>query len=62
MIGDTGFDMAMAKAAGVHALGVTWGYHDHSRLLESGADKIIHAFSDLEEALIQILRFNGETV
>jgi phosphoglycolate phosphatase len=28
MIGDTSFDMAMARAAGVTAIGVAWGYHD----------------------------------
>jgi phosphoglycolate phosphatase len=27
MIGDTSFDMAMARAAGAHAIGVAWGYH-----------------------------------
>ena len=27
MIGDTSFDMAMARAAGVRAIGVAWGYH-----------------------------------
>ena len=28
MIGDTSFDMEMAAAAGVHGIGVSWGYHD----------------------------------
>lgn len=62
MIGDTGFDMAMAKAAGAHALGVTWGYHDHSRLRENGADRIISSYSDLDEALGEILKFDKETI
>ncbi|WP_428673610.1 HAD-IA family hydrolase [Roseibium sp.] len=62
MIGDTGFDMAMAKAAGVHALGVTWGYHDHARLAAEGADKIIHNFDELERALSNILKYDKETV
>ncbi|MEM9632351.1 MAG: HAD-IA family hydrolase [Pseudomonadota bacterium] len=62
MIGDTGFDMAMAKAAGAHALGVTWGYHDHSRLVEEGADKIIDTFDQLDSALVEILKMDGETV
>jgi phosphoglycolate phosphatase len=28
MIGDTSFDIAMARAPGVTAIGVTWGYHE----------------------------------
>jgi phosphoglycolate phosphatase len=40
MIGDTSFDMAMARAAGVTAIGVTWGYHDRHELLEAGAHHI----------------------
>ena len=27
MIGDTSYDMLMARNAGVHAIGVSWGYH-----------------------------------
>lgn len=40
MIGDTSFDMAMAKAAGAHAVGVAWGYHDVRDLAEAGADVV----------------------
>lgn len=32
MIGDTSYDMEMARAAGMLAIGVTWGYHDRARL------------------------------
>lgn len=32
MIGDTSFDMEMARAAGFHAIGVSWGYHDVEKL------------------------------
>ncbi|MGE5721744.1 MAG: HAD family hydrolase, partial [Sphingomonadales bacterium] len=38
MIGDTSYDMIMAKAAGVAAVGVGWGYHDAPDLLAAGAD------------------------
>lgn len=62
VIGDTGFDMAMAKAAGAHALGVTWGYHDRSRLAEGGADRIIGDSSELDTALMEILKFDKETI
>lgn len=47
VIGDTGFDMAMARAAGAAALGVAWGYHDADRLLEAGAQGIVSSHEDL---------------
>jgi phosphoglycolate phosphatase len=37
MIGDTSFDMMMARAAGVHAVGVVWGYHTPEELTAAGA-------------------------
>jgi phosphoglycolate phosphatase len=40
MIGDTSFDIGMAKAAGVLAIGVAWGYHDRDELLAEGADLV----------------------
>jgi len=40
MIGDTSYDMAMAKAAGVTAIGVAWGYHEPEELSAAGADFI----------------------
>jgi phosphoglycolate phosphatase len=40
MIGDTSFDMAMAKAAGARAIGVTWGYHDVRDLIAGGAEVV----------------------
>lgn len=41
MIGDTSFDMAMARAAGAHAVGVAWGYHTMHELLEAGAGHVV---------------------
>lgn len=52
MIGDTSFDMEMAKAAGLRAIGVSWGYHERAALAE--ADRIIDDFRALPEALNQI--------
>lgn len=40
MIGDTSFDMLMARSAGVRALGVGWGYHDVAALRDAGAHSI----------------------
>jgi phosphoglycolate phosphatase len=47
MIGDTSYDMMMAKQAGVTAIGVAWGYHDPQELLDAGADFIADAPSDI---------------
>ena len=49
MIGDTSYDMAMAKAAGVTAIGVTWGYHDRQELVDAGADYIAEHPSDVTQ-------------
>jgi phosphoglycolate phosphatase len=47
MIGDTSFDMMMARAAGAHALGVGWGYHDADELRSAGAHDVIERPHDL---------------
>ena len=51
MIGDTVFDMEMARAAGVRALGVGWGYHSAAALLAAGADLVATDFRELAQAL-----------
>jgi len=40
MIGDTSFDMMMARTANVRALGVGWGYHAADELLAAGAESV----------------------
>jgi len=47
MIGDTSYDMAMARAAGVRGVGVTWGYHDEALLHAAGAHAVVHRYADL---------------
>ena len=54
VIGDTSFDMEMARNAGAFAVGVTYGNHSEARLRESGAHVLIDAFSDLPAALAQL--------
>lgn len=49
MVGDTSFDLEMARAAGCRFIGVSWGYHDAARL--AGADAMIDDFAQLEAAL-----------
>jgi phosphoglycolate phosphatase len=47
MIGDTSYDIMMAKAAGVTAVGVAWGYHKREELLAAGADYIAEQPTDI---------------
>jgi len=51
MIGDTTYDMAMAHNAGVHAIGVDWGYHPTDELLGAGAQAIVSSFAELPAAV-----------
>jgi phosphoglycolate phosphatase len=51
MIGDTSFDMAMARSAGCRAIGVAWGYHAPDELLEAGAEAVAHTTHELEELI-----------
>lgn len=51
MIGDTSFDIVMARDAGVRALGVAWGYHTPEELREAGAENIAERPADLEALL-----------
>ncbi len=52
MIGDTGYDMEMARAAGCAAIGVTWGNHPEDRLRAAGAAHVITHFSELWQVLV----------
>lgn len=49
MVGDTTFDLAMARAAGVDALGVSYGAHDREVLLEEKPLACFDSFSEVME-------------
>jgi phosphoglycolate phosphatase len=51
MIGDTAFDMAMARAAGCRALGVAWGYHAPEEMIAAGAEAVAQTPAELEELI-----------
>jgi phosphoglycolate phosphatase len=51
MVGDTTFDVEMARAAGVGALGVAWGYHPVDELREAGAHAVIETGAHLPQAI-----------
>ena len=54
MIGDTSYDIDMARAAGTFAIGVSWGYHPADRL--DRAHAIVDDVLALPAALDQIWR------
>ncbi len=51
VIGDTVFDIEMARAAGASSLGVAWGYHPAADLRAAGAAAVIDDFGALAPAL-----------
>jgi phosphoglycolate phosphatase len=53
MIGDTAYDMQMARDAGVRAIGVEWGYHAPHELRAAGAEWVAPDPAALEEYLRQ---------
>ena len=52
MIGDTSYDMAMARAAGITAIGVTWGYHGADALRAAGA----HHLADHPLEILELMK------
>ncbi|MBJ6372959.1 HAD-IA family hydrolase [Sedimentitalea arenosa] len=52
MIGDTTYDMDMARAARVTGIGVSWGYHAPTAL--TAARRVIDRFDDLPGAIDEI--------
>ena len=40
-LGDTSVDVTCARRAGMHAVGVTWGFRERQELEEAGAEYII---------------------
>ncbi|GAA3996351.1 HAD-IA family hydrolase [Sphingomonas humi] len=55
VIGDTGWDMGMAKSAGCHAIGALWGYHDADELRAAGADTLARAPADVLDQAEQLV-------
>lgn len=52
MIGDTSFDMEMAKGAGMRSIGVNWGYHSAEKLQD--ATRLVDTFDQLQSALSEM--------
>ncbi|MHC8509730.1 MAG: HAD family hydrolase [Rhodospirillales bacterium] len=59
MVGDTTYDIEMARRAGTASAGVSWGYHPADELRTAGADFIIDEWAALTGVLDQ--RFGAGT-
>jgi len=55
MLGDTVHDMRMARAAGVKAIAVAWGYHEIADLREAGADVVVREFSEIDARIDELI-------
>lgn len=55
MIGDTTYDIQMARNAGTYAVGVAWGYHGVNDLWSAGAHAVIDDFAALPRALATLI-------
>jgi phosphoglycolate phosphatase len=50
-LGDTNTDMRTARAAGMFAVGVLWGFRDREELLETGAETLVATPADVLNSL-----------
>jgi phosphoglycolate phosphatase len=51
MVGDTTFDVLMARNAGTVAVGVSWGVHERDELVQAGAAHVVDEFHEILPAL-----------
>ena len=50
-IGDTTFDIEMARAAQLRSIGVGWGYHQPEQLMAAGAHRVAKAVDELRSCI-----------
>lgn len=55
VIGDTSYDMEMARAAGAAAVGVAWGYHEAKDLHRAGAMVVVEDCAALTRAVAEVM-------
>ncbi|KAA0681098.1 HAD-IA family hydrolase [Roseomonas genomospecies 6] len=55
VIGDTTYDIQMARNARVASVGVSWGYHAVAELEGAGADRIVHRGREVAGAVLALL-------
>ena len=54
LIGDTRYDMLMARAADARALGVGWGYHPPEELRRAGAQALAERFEEVPQRALDL--------
>lgn len=54
MIGDTVFDMEMARNADILPIGVAWGYHEADELRAAGAEAVVESFADVADTVARL--------
>ncbi|HEV7371894.1 HAD-IA family hydrolase [Arenibaculum sp.] len=59
VIGDTTYDMGMARSAAVGAVGVAWGYHEPEELAAAGAQAICRTCGEVPGAVRRLLQPMG---
>ncbi|MBI4705607.1 MAG: HAD family hydrolase [Deltaproteobacteria bacterium] len=52
LVGDSGVDMQTARAAGMRAVGVLWGYRDRAELVAGGAESVVASPAELAARLV----------
>jgi phosphoglycolate phosphatase len=55
MVGDTTYDMMMARSAGTLSVAVTWGYHGQAELEASGAHAVVEEFGGIAPAIHRLM-------
>ena len=55
LIGDTTFDIEMARNARTTAIGVSWGYHEPDDLMRAGAMHVIDSLAGLVPLLAELM-------
>ncbi|HYH39280.1 MAG TPA: HAD-IA family hydrolase [Azospirillum sp.] len=58
MIGDTTYDIQMARNARIVSVGVSWGYHEVPELRAAGADRIVDGGAEVAAAVLDLLEGN----
>jgi phosphoglycolate phosphatase len=58
-IGDTTFDMEMARLANLRPIGVAWGYYQAERLMTAGAYRVANHVDDLKNYIGDVLDEHG---
>ena len=55
MVGDTSYDIEMAKAVPMKSIGVTWGYHARHALKDARPDSLVNSFEELERIIYEMM-------